>query len=226
MLILSHFLTNCLIVSVCCTSFPNFSTRIFPPMIWKMAISMKAHSFIRQYIPYHIASTMGLGIIYLCIKLVCLSLHTTDIANQGHLSKKYIYKVRLHTTQNQRFKWGHVGNKHPKSHIYTDTVQTHIHHAQEMSRVCTWDRGPWHFIPFLEFWIILIRMRWKMLHGVSTAYQHDLNRILLCVQTSMHVQNTNCFSSIGEGVQPILFCIQRAIKWIKNKYLKNTDCLE
>lgn len=91
MLILSHFLTNCLIVSVCCTSFPNFSTRVFPPMIWKMMISMKAHSFIRQYIPYHTASTMGLGIICLCTKLVCLSLHTTDIANQGHLSKKSVF---------------------------------------------------------------------------------------------------------------------------------------
>lgn len=32
-----------------------------------------------------------------------------------------------------------------------------------------------------------------MLHGVYTAYQHGLNRILLSSQAPMHVENTNCF---------------------------------
>lgn len=41
-----------------------------------------------------------------------------------------------------------------------------------------------------------------MLHGVYTAYQHGLNRILPSSQAPMHVENTNCFSSAGWAVQP------------------------
>lgn len=41
-----------------------------------------------------------------------------------------------------------------------------------------------------------------MLHGVYTAYQHGLNRILLSSQAPMHVENTNCFSSTDGAVQP------------------------
>lgn len=43
-----------------------------------------------------------------------------------------------------------------------------------------------------------------MLHGVYTAYQHGLNRILLSSQAAMHVENTNCFSSTDGAVQPVL----------------------
>lgn len=41
-----------------------------------------------------------------------------------------------------------------------------------------------------------------MLHGVYTAYQHGLNRILLSSQAPMHVENTNCFSSTDGAVPP------------------------
>lgn len=41
-----------------------------------------------------------------------------------------------------------------------------------------------------------------MLHGVYTAYQHGLNRILLSSQAPMHAENTNCFSSTDGAVQP------------------------
>lgn len=40
-----------------------------------------------------------------------------------------------------------------------------------------------------------------MLHGVYTAYQHGLNRILLSSQAPMHVENTNCFSFTDGTVQ-------------------------
>lgn len=43
-----------------------------------------------------------------------------------------------------------------------------------------------------------------MLHGVYTAYQHGLNRILLSSQAAMHVENTNCFPSTDGAAQPML----------------------
>lgn len=76
---------------LCCSIFlPIFLSH--SPSLHLADDDINESTFIWQYISYHIASTVGLGIIYWCIKLVCLSLHTTGTVNQGHLSESQFTK--------------------------------------------------------------------------------------------------------------------------------------
>lgn len=131
-----------------------------------MMISMKAHWYDNTFlIILHPPRGWGLSICALnwsVSQRTWLTLQIEDIYQKVHLQSPPAHIDTHKTLTNKnRHNRGHIRNKHIQLHtkrhkcICIDTCITRtdtginkvILHAQEMSQVCTWDRGPWHFIP-------------------------------------------------------------------------------
>lgn len=116
------------------------------------------------------------------IKKVCLSLPTTDAANHRHISKSVFMKCS--GTQRKTM----CPNKDTFIiNTCRDIFQPHIQrNKQSLDPILRNCHRYVHAIPVLEFWIILIRVRWKnvarCLHSVSALYG-----IFLSARASRHV---------------------------------------
>ena len=65
-------------------------TRALPPCFWQLMISLKAYSYDNKFLII-LHPPWSWRIICLCIKLACLSPHTADTVNQGHLAESKFY---------------------------------------------------------------------------------------------------------------------------------------